>query len=146
VRALAAVFSLLVLASCFSDGECLITNTNLVKVSFRAKKDNSIASVAFKSISVLNDVVLYKNTSESVVRLPVNPGLNETSFVFVYGDKTDTLSLGYDNLTAVLAPHCGAFPYQRNLKVLNSTFGQDSVVVTNPSLLRDVPENVRIYF
>lgn len=137
---------MLVLSSCFNQGECLITNTNIVRVSLRTKKDGAVVGVAFTSVSVLNDTVLYQNKTESVLLLPVNPGVTETSFVFVRGERTDTLSLGYSNQTVVLAPQCGAFPYQRNLAITRSTFGQDSVVVTNPSLLKDVPENVRIYF
>jgi len=147
VRALAAVFFLLVLSSCFDQGECLITNSNMVRVSLRSMKDKTVITVALKSVSVLNhDTALYANADASALLLPVDPGVNETSYLFVYGDKTDTLSLGYDNQTVVLAPQCGAFPYQRNLTVTNSTFGQDSVVVTNPSLLKDAVENVRIYF
>lgn len=137
---------MLVLSSCFDKGDCLITNTNIVKVGLRTMKDKKPATVNFVSIAVLGDTVLYQNKSLASVELPVDPAKTEVSYVFVYGVKTDTLSLAYTNQTIVLSPDCGAFPYQRNLSITRSTFGQDSVVVTDQSLLRGVKENVQIFF
>jgi len=146
VRALKAILLVLGLSSCFDQGECLITNTHLVKVSLRKKVDNTAATVHFASVAVLEDTVLYTNLDSAALSLPVNPGVTEMTYVLNYGSSADTLSLGYSNQSVVLAPSCGAFPYQRNLVITGSTFGQDSVVVTNSSLLKDVLENVRIYY
>jgi hypothetical protein len=137
---------MLTLSSCFDQGECLITNTNIIRVSLHKKKDNAVAQVTFESVAVLEDTVLYTNKTLSSLDLPVNPGVTEMTYVFDYGTDADTLSLRYTNQSVVLSPSCGAFPYQRNLAVAGSTFGADSVEVTNQSLLKDVKENVRIYF
>jgi len=142
---LAAISLVWVLSSCFDQGECLITNSNIIRVSLRTK-DNQPATITFASVSVLNDTVLYTNKSLTALDLPVNPGVLEMTYVFDYGDGTDTLSFGYTNQHVVLSPSCGAFPYQRNLSVTGGTFKTDSVKVTNPSLLKDALENVRIYY
>lgn len=137
---------MLVLSSCFDQGDCLITNSNIIRVSVHSAVNQRAVTIAFDTVAVLNDTILYKTSSQGKLALPVDPGVTEMTYIFAYGDKFDTLSLGYDNLSVVLATACGAFPYQRNLVVTRSTFAQDSVVITNPSLFKDVTENVRIYF
>ena len=146
VRTLAVLFLMLALSSCFDQGDCLITNSNLVQVSVRDFKTRAAVNVTFETVAIQGGDTLYTNKTVAALSLPVNPGLNETSFVFVHAGKTDTLSLGYSNETVVLAPVCGAFPFQKNLATTYSTFGQDSVEVTDRSLTKNAAENVRIYF
>ena len=153
VRALVAVILMLAVASCFDEGECLITNTNIVKVSLRLKETGELAKVQFDSVSIqYTDSVYYIGQQVQGLGLPVNPGVTEMTYVLAYGGAEygglkDTVSLAYTNQSVVLAPHCGAFPFQKNLVVVKyTTFGLDSVGVTNQNLLRDVTENIRIYF
>jgi len=152
VRALVAIILLLAVSSCFDEGECLITNTNIMKVSLRLKETGELVSVTFDSVSIPHtDSVYYINQNVQGLGLPVNPGVTEMSYVLAYGGINsgikDTVSFAYTNQSVVLAPHCGAFPFQKNLVVVKyTTFGLDSVAVTNQTLLRDVVENVRIYF
>jgi hypothetical protein len=147
LRALVAIILMLAVSACFDEGECLITNTNIVKVSLRSKQTGQLVSITFDSVSIAHtDSVYYINKQVQGLGLPVNPGVTEMAYVLAYGGKKDTLLLTYTNQSVVLGPACGAFPFQKNLAVKYSTFGQDSVAVTNETLLRDVAENIRIYF
>ena len=148
VRALVAIILMLVVSSCFDEGECLITNTNIVKVSLRLRETGQLVRVKFDSVSIqYTDSVYYIGQEAQGLGLPVNPGVTEMTYVLAYGGLNDTVSLAYTNQSNVLAPHCGAFPFQKNLVVVRyTTFGLDSVGVTNQNLLKDVAENVRIYF
>jgi hypothetical protein len=148
VRALSAIILMLAVSSCFDEGECLITNTNIVKVGLRSKETGDLVKVKFDSVSIqYSDSVYYIGQEVQGLGLPVNPGVTEMMYVLAYGGIKDTVLLSYTNQSVVLAPHCGAFPFQNNLVVVKySTFGLDSVGVTNQSLLRNVAENVRIYF
>lgn len=146
LRLAGLIFLMLVASSCFDEGDCLVTNSNLIKVSVYKFSDKKASKVLFTSISVPGEGVLYENEELSAFVLPVDPGRTEMQYVLAYGGKSDTVKFRYDNMTLVLSPTCGAFPYQQNLGVLETTFGEDKVTITDKSLLRNVAENVRIFF
>jgi hypothetical protein len=145
LRALIAIFLVVMVSSCFEEGDCLITNSHTIKVSLSTV--NAVDTVHFDSVYIVGyDTPVYNDTTLIQVNLPVDPGLTEMTYVFQYLGKTDTLAMSYDNFVIVPSPVCGALTYQRNLLITKSTFGQDSVVVTERSLLRNVEENAIIYF
>jgi hypothetical protein len=146
LRVLIAIFLLLVATSCFEEGDCLITNSHYVKVTLLGSETRTEVTILFDSVYTPGYTAYYKNVAAKRLELPVNPGETQMLYVLRYLGKVDSVRFGYDNLTVVHSPTCGAFPYQRNLAVLESTFPQDSVVVTDPSLLKNGNENVRIYF
>jgi hypothetical protein len=147
LRLAGLIFLALVASSCFDEGDCLVTNSNLIKVSLWESKDKKKAKqIPFTSIAIPGDTVLYANKSMATFDLPVDPGLNEMQYVLQYSGKTDTLIFRYNTLNVVHSPTCGAFPYQRNLEIMKSTFPLDSAVVVNQSLGKNVTENVKIYF
>jgi hypothetical protein len=146
LRVLIVIFLLLFATSCFEEGDCLITNSHYVKVSLRNSEEGTVATILFDSVYTPGYPAYYKDVSLAGMELPVNPGETEMLYVMRYLGKVDSVAFGYDNLTVVHSPTCGAFPYQRNLVLTQSTFKQDSVVVTDPTLLKSARENVRIYF
>lgn len=135
-----------VLTSCFDKGDCLFTNTNVVKVGLKdAASPATVKAVDFVSIHIPDVGVLYEDQNLSVLALLVDPRVTETKFVFQYGVRSDTLVLGYTNQTIVLSPDCGSFNYQNNLEVKYSTFGTDKVIIRNKPLLTSVKLNLEIY-
>jgi hypothetical protein len=147
LRLAGLTFLMLLVTSCFDEGDCLITNSNTIKVSLRSFKEKTKpVEVTFTSISIPGDTVLYENIKTQGFLLPVDPGRTEMQYAMSYGTRSDTITFGYNSLSVVLSPTCGAFPYQRNLIIKETTFGQDSIVVVDQSLLKNVAENVRIYF
>jgi hypothetical protein len=137
----------LVLASCFDAGDCLYTNTNVVKVGLKdAAAPSSAKQVAFVSIHIPGTGTLYEDTGGlTSLALLVDPRVEETKFVFQYLERSDTLVLGYTHQTIVLSTDCGSFNYQSDLEVKYSTFGTDKVVIRNQRLLTSVPLNVEIF-
>ena len=138
----------LVLVSCFDKGDCLFTNTNLVKVNFMDINSRlQPREVAFDSLFLPDEQAFLPggDTIVSVV-LITNPTKTETKYVFQYAERSDTLVLGYSTQTIVLSPDCGSYNFQSDLQVLHSTFGEGRVVVTNPRLLTSVTVNIEIFF
>jgi hypothetical protein len=136
----------LILASCFDRGDCLITNTNIVKVDLKDVASPKISRTAiFTSIHIPDVGVLYQQDTLSTLLLVVDPRVEETKFVFQYNNRSDTLVLGYTNQTLVLSPDCGSFNYQSELEVRYSTFGTGNAIIKNQRLLTTVPLNVEIY-
>ena len=146
LRLAGLIFLMFIASSCFDEGDCLVTNTNLIKVSLFTFSDKKPAKILFTSVSIPGEGILYENKELTALVLPVDPGRSEMVYVLAYNGKSDTLKFRYDNMTYVLTPTCGAFPYQQNLGVSETTFGEDKVVITDKSLLRNVAENVRLYF
>jgi hypothetical protein len=148
LRAFLFIVFCLLLVSCFDKGDCLFTNTNVVKVSFMdAAKPLQPKPVVFDSVFLPFDN-LYTPSGDTIstLMLVTNPRVNETAFVFQYAERSDTLVLGYSTQTLVLSPDCGSYNFQSNLEVLHSTFGDGRVVVTNPRLLNSVTNNMEIFF
>lgn len=147
LRVLLAIFLLFLATSCFEEGDCLITNSHLVRVKlWEFEKTTTAVGIRFDSIYSPGYPAIYKNDSTATLELPIDPGKTEMVYVFRYSGTVDSLKFGWDNLSVIHSPTCGAFPYQRNLVVSESTFGQDSVVVKDPSLTKNATQNVAIYF
>ena len=146
LRVLIAIFLLFLATSCFEEGDCLVTNSHLIRVSLREFEKTTPITILFDSVYTPGYPAFYKNISAATLELPIDPGKTEMVYVFTYEGTVDSIKFGWDNLSVVHSPTCGAFPYQRNLVVPESTFGQDSVVVKDPSLTKNAKENVAIYF
>lgn len=141
------VAGLWVSVSCFEEGDCLVTNSNIVVVDFRKVADKkAVQPVAISSVDVLGGVNLYRNQELSQLKLPVDPHLTETHFIIRQASKTDTLGFSYRNQSVVLAPDCGAYLYQFDLAVTRNTFGPDKVRIVNNALNTNIKSNVEVYF
>jgi hypothetical protein len=147
VRAVFWILSLLFLASCFNEGDCLITSTNLVKVDLFERTNGTSQPLKFIRVHQLEDdlELLASDTTVSTFQLPLSPDRLESSFEFMTFDSvTYLLSLRYTKFTRVIAADCGAFQYYQDLKVDSTTF--DHVKVTSPQLFTSVKSNLQVYF
>ncbi len=146
LRAFLFIGCCLLLASCFDKGDCLFTNTDVVKVNLMDLDTPSIShTVTFDSVFIPGSVY-FDNAQGTVSTLyvAVDPRKTQTEYVFRQLNRSDTLVLSYTNQTIVLSPDCGAYQYQDNLDVVYSTF--DSVHIINQRLLTSVAVNVQIFF
>jgi hypothetical protein len=144
LRAFLFVVCCLVMVSCFDKGDCLFTNTNLIKVSFKDIKATTKAkTVNVTSVYVPGQFAIYGDTILSAFPLLADPSHTELMYVFKYETGADTLVLGYSNQTLVLSPECGAFNYMGGLEVKYSTF--DTYALRNNRLLKSVPLNIDIF-
>lgn len=146
LRAFLFVACCLLLVSCFDKGDCLFTNTNLIKVSFKDSTATTKSKpLAVTSVYVPQQFIVYDAMSLSDFPLLADPNRNDITYVFKYETGADTLTLGYSTQTIVLSPDCGAFNYFGGLEVLYSTFGTDKVIIRNKRLLKSVPLNIDIF-
>jgi hypothetical protein len=139
--------SCLLLVSCFDKGDCLFTNTNLVKVDFmNYSRPLESLNVEIDSIFIPDRGYFVGSETVSGVVLLVDPRLTEMTYVFQYRTRSDTLVLGYSNQTMVLSPDCGSYIYQDNLEVKYSTFEVERVKIIERKLATSVTTNIEILF
>lgn len=147
LRAFLFIGCCLLLASCFDKGDCLFTNTTVVKIKMMDLDTPSIAheivlDTIFFTSSSLGGIVVNDTITEAAVY--IDPSQTEMEYFFQHDGRVDRLVLGYTNQTIVLSPDCGSYLYQNDLEVKQSTF--DSVHVTNNRLLTSVTNNIEIFF
>lgn len=132
-----------VMSSCFETPNCLINNTNILKIALKSKTDGAAAEVTFDYIYVANlNANVYENTKLSTLQVPVDPTQSETTIVFKHDAQSDTLVVNYRNETRLISPDCGAYLYQRDLNVVKSNFYE--VRLISNILLTDVTTNLEI--
>jgi hypothetical protein len=135
----------LVLSGCFTQGDCLVSASNLVRIQFKKKnttKDTSVAVTAIQ-VSGTDSIIGYKSSSTELL-IPLNGKADTTQFILHrlnVNDSTitatDTLTLGYQVQGSVATPDCGAFTYYQNLKVLKFSRGDSLLKLYNRNLAKD---------
>jgi hypothetical protein len=151
VRFLLSAIIILLLSTCLSQPDCLVTATNLVKISLKRLDSDSVNTVKFILVRVSGtDSVFYQNKTESTITLPVNPGTLITTFAFEYKSKPDTsivkkdsVALTYAGQYFVVSPDCGGYVYFSNLTVASTSFVNVPKVV-NPQLSTSATSNLEI--
>jgi Family of unknown function (DUF6452) len=150
VRPVFLIFSLVLLVSCFNQGDCLITSTNLIKISFQKKLDGTTKLTTFLHVQAVTDNVTFdfptlENTPVQLIALPLDPDNTTTTFVFQTSDSlTYRMTVGYNQYTKIISTDCGAFLFFKDLSVTGTTF--DSTKVINRQLLKSVANNLEVYF
>jgi hypothetical protein len=131
------------LAGCLNEPDCIITSTNLVKISF--KKDSKTArEIIFDKINVsglTKDFYVEKKVTS--VQLPVDPVEIESTFTFYFEGRTETMLLTYSKKAEVISASCGAFTNYSDLFVAESSF--DSLRITNNQLLINATSNLEVF-
>lgn len=151
MRFLLAAIIILLLSTCLSQPDCLVTATNSVKISLKRTDSDSVNTVKFIVISVSGtDSLFYVNKTVSSLTLPVNPAILNTTFRFEYKSKPDTAIVKKDSVTLtyasqyfVISPDCGGYVYFSNLAVLSTSFVNVPKIV-NPQLSTSATTNIDI--
>ena len=138
----------LICGSCFEKGDCVINNSNLLRIKLTNTKDKTAHPIKFTSIKVdSTSIVLYSGQEVSAIELPVNPSKTHTSFTISRADVPDvTLNVTYTNKTIITSAECGAFIYQQGVKLENNPFEGTIVKEVNVQLLRNAAVNFEIFF
>jgi hypothetical protein len=141
------IFAALALSSCFDKGDCLINNTNLIKISLKKKVGNTPLDVAFSSITVEGTaIILYGNKTVNAVELPVDPTKTSMTFLLNYGGIQQKITFSYVNQTTIPSVDCGALVYQTAVTITESTFDPANLRSVNNQLLRNATVNFEILF
>ncbi len=143
MRFLPLGFLLILFASCLDEPDCVTTASNQVFIALWRLDVDSARKVIIDSILVSDtDSVFNEKDTTSTLNLPVNPGVNVTTFRFYYESRMDSLILSYTRDTRVVSPQCGAFNYFQELGVVSTSFIDVSVV--NPQLSNSGFTNLKI--
>lgn len=142
------ILMVVLLPGCFEQTDCIITNTNILKISLKGKTLGKDTAVTFISIRVLNaETDLYANQEIKTLQVPVSTTDSLATVIFKYTEKTklisDTLVVGYRNELRVISRDCGAYLYQHDINVPKTTF--EKTKVTASVLLTTVTKNLEIF-
>lgn len=90
------------------------------------------------------DTVMYEADSLSEVKLPLNPGVKNMTYIFYYDETQSTLEIKYDFKTYALAPECNAI----DLITLKDATGItiQAVTIAQPKITNTLAENIKLYF
>lgn len=137
------VFIVLLLASCFSEGDCLISATNKLHIQFKKKSNHALdTTIAFTGISVSgsDSIVVFKSLVKEIL-IPADIHNTFTKLIFHRINTadssvtaTDTLQVSYTKQTKVITRDCGAYTFYQNLKIIQTNL-QSKIIST--SLLKD---------
>jgi hypothetical protein len=145
LKIIIVVFTAVLASSCFDKGDCLINNTNLIKINFKNKADNKDRDVVFSSVTVEGtSIVLYANETVKALALPVDVTKTSTTFILNYGGAAQRISFSYKNETIIPSVDCGAFVYQKDVTVTESTFDAASLRIVNNQLQKNATVNFEI--
>ena len=138
----------LILPGCFEQPDCLINNTNILKITLKGKTLGKDTTVAFISIRDIKEpAALYLNQALGSIQIPVQINDTVTTVVFEYTEKSlpvsDTLVVAYQNQTRVISPDCGAYLYQIDVKIPKTNF--EKTKVTNSILSTSATKNLEIF-
>jgi hypothetical protein len=148
LRAVLFILMVLVFFGCYEQTDCLINNTNALKIAFKGKtlgKDTTVTFISIRELKTPGN--LYTNTGVSSVSIPLQIKDSTTTVIFYYTEKSkpvsDTLTVSYLNQTRVISTDCGAYLYQLDVAVLKTDF--EKVRVTSSVLLTTVTNNLEIF-
>ena len=129
------ILLVMMLSGCFEQPDCLINNTNSLKIALKGKtlgKDTIVTFISIRALKV--EGTLYAKQPLSSLEIPIQINDSVTTVIFDYTDKkaklrSDTLVVGYRNELRVISPDCGAYLYQHDLNVPKTNFEKTRVTV-----------------
>ncbi len=132
------------LSSCFDDGDCESTKTDLLLIDFKSFDTKSDSTVTVQSIVLANSDSLFHNeTSISSATLPLDPNVDTLRISFNYPDTTLQILLSYTTTPRLITPDCGVELGFGNIAI--DEHGFDSVAVKSSTLDEQITSNIVIY-
>jgi hypothetical protein len=133
------IFVSVLVLSCFNEGDCLITATNVLHIQFKKRSNSDTLNVTLASI-VIDKVVIPPPAKGTEILLPLNKQSDSTLLVFNRANTgtLDSILVGYVRQAKVISKECGAYTYFQNLTVLKTkNLDSGQVKVLNNNLLKD---------
>ena len=137
--------------ACAPDEICFTDNSTEVRIDFKRivypDTDSAFTendTIVFLQITALNtDSIFVQLDTLSTVVLPLNTGMDETTFLFDTDQESYNLTLNYQRAQRLISAECGPEQIIDDLLVEQSTF--DSLAVVQSSLIDPPITNVEIY-
>lgn len=133
------------LSSCFDDGDCQSTKTDLLLIDFKSFNTKADSTVTIQSIilQTYQDSLFHKGESISSAILPLDPNVDTLQVIFNYADTSLNMVLSYTTTPRLITPDCGVELGFGNIEVVEHDF--DSVVVKSGTLDQQITSNIVIY-
>ena len=139
------------LKACAPEEVCISDNTTLIEVGFYkelfAGTDSAMMeadTVIINSITALDtDSVFVTSVEVTAVSLPVNTGMEQTTYTFDLPEGLQTLQFSYQLFSRFVSEDCGLEVIVDSLKLEQTTF--DSVAIRATLLNSEIANNVEIY-
>lgn len=131
--------------SCFEHGDCSDVSSHEMRANFYSYSTKKAIGIKLDSIKMIGwDTVMYEADSLSEVKLPLNPGVKNMTYIFYYDETQSTLEIKYDFKTYALAPECNAI----DLITLKDATGItiQAVTIAQPKITNTLAENIKLYF
>lgn len=129
-----------IMSACDADESCFSFSTNRYRLGFYAINENGRQEATpfiFEEVEVLGSdsaFFTWSATGANSLTLALNPAADTTTFLFKYGDNTDTVRVSYKRNFRMISPDCGMEINYTNLKVFSHSF--DSVRNLTTELLQ----------
>ncbi len=143
--------SLLVLAACLDDPDCVRNADTALVIQFKRLLDGKNDTLIFYRVEAAGtDSIFYGQQPDeldtllgSVMLLAINPNAVTTEFTFFFPVAERTLVVEYNRSARFISEDCGSEVSLSGLKVASTSF--DSVRVVNPVLSKNRTVNIEIY-
>lgn len=132
------------LTSCFDDGDCRSTKTDLVYIDFRTSATDEVDTVEIKGVTIAQlDSVFYEKDTTTSITLPLDPNVNSLVLTFEFETANHELTLDYITTPQLITVDCGVELSYSGISVAQQDF--DSVVVRSSILDEQITSNIVIY-
>ena len=139
---------LFLMGSCEEDQICdenarTYLNAGFYKAEEGALQDSVLNNLKIRAIGM--DSLIYDSSGISKIKLPLDYGNSQTSFLMINDSVSDTLRFTYDKKMIFISYQCGFAPTYNLLSTTNSYHGIDSAIIINSKIETLDEENLRIY-
>lgn len=125
----------------YSLDTCSSPFTNLLEAGFKIMSRDGEEVNFLENFDLIRavgvDTALYRGNETGIgihrLSLPLNPAADSTAFIFVKGEKRDTLQINYKLVKRIYSPECGQQNEFTNIS-LSGSHSFDTVKVINPNL------------
>ncbi len=132
------------LSSCFDDGDCTTTKTDVILVNFKKLETKKDTIINIQSITLTgSDSVFNVMDTTSSIALPLDPNVTSLKINFVIDTDQHELSVEYMTTPRLISPDCGVELSFTDIVVNNHDF--DSVAVLSSFLDQQTSPNIVIY-
>ncbi len=133
----------LTLSSCFEEGNCLESGSNILKIKFIDATDGSDLTLDIQAITMDgSEVLYYEGVSTNAVDLPMNPGADSTTVHFIFSTDNQVATFEYEAYPQIIALDCGIDYDFQKLDTSSTSF--DNLKIVNTILNQSTTTNVEI--
>jgi hypothetical protein len=160
---IAFIFSILLIVSCATDNTCNETkyvtftadlfhvyynDTTQLRTTYALSDSMTVQGLRLDTLTrkyTPVDSILYNNTAQSTINLPLNNFLTYSTFKLTFKTISDTMTIYHTNQNDYLSLECGCIVLHKIDTITITRHFLDSVRITNHVVNTTLGENIRLY-